>query len=168
MEARLLERRFAARSNRNLNSSSIRTGIGFVGGCLFKVTRASYTTGIRCQHPNLKLLQLFFGSYINGAVADTRPIPVRLSDEMIHRLDAAAGKLHSNRANLIRFCLDTWLDHHATHGEAVLPPDWEQLQAEYDGRRTNRDVVRSQKPVRPARSKAAPDRAGKGGPKKKK
>lgn len=64
----------------------------------------------------------------------TMPVPVRLDDRTIARLDAAAERIGSNRTALIRFCLETWLTHFEKHGRAALPPDWEEIQREYDGR----------------------------------
>lgn len=71
-------------------------------------------------------------------VAEQKPIPVRLSDDLISRLDKAAGKIGSNRAALIRLCTQTFLDHLDDNGFGALPIDWQTIIAETDGRRNFR------------------------------
>jgi hypothetical protein len=69
------------------------------------------------------------------AQSDTaKPIPVRLSAELIRRLDAAAALLHTNRAAVIRLCADTFATHVLEHGTATMPPDWIKLLPPIDGR----------------------------------
>ncbi len=68
-------------------------------------------------------------------MADTSPIPVRLTRAMIARLDTAADKICTTRANIIRFCVESWLTHFERRGKAVLPPDWEEITSAMDGRR---------------------------------
>lgn len=65
----------------------------------------------------------------------TRAIPVRLSDDLCARLDASARKLGTDRAKLIRLCVETWVDQFERLGYAVLPPDWRDIMASFDGRR---------------------------------
>lgn len=73
-------------------------------------------------------------SYITLNVAENSPIPVRLSPELIARLDDAAKKIGNTRAGIIRFCTDTFLTHFEKHGRAALPPDWEDILSAFDNR----------------------------------
>ena len=69
------------------------------------------------------------------AVAITRPIPVRLDDDLIHRLDRAAERLGNTRAGVIKLCLAAFLDHFENAGGvASLPLNWRDLVAANDGR----------------------------------
>lgn len=86
----------------------------------------------------------------------TRPIPVRLPDDLVVRLDAAAKRIGSNRAALIRFCTETWLSHYERTGVASMPPDWETIIRSYDGRRA---PALAGKGGRPRRHKAAEQKA---------
>lgn len=72
---------------------------------------------------------------IRSSVDATKPIPVRLPDEFIARLDKVALKIHVRRATIIRFCVETWVAHFEDVGKAALPPDWERIIARQDGRR---------------------------------
>lgn len=65
---------------------------------------------------------------------ETKPIPVRLGDDVITRLDRASKRIGSNRASVIRFLVDSWLDHFEKHGRASLPPNWEELVNSMDNR----------------------------------
>jgi predicted transcriptional regulator len=67
-------------------------------------------------------------------VAAKKPIPVRLSDELIARLDAAAEKVGSNRAAVIRMLLDRWVTDFEKRGTAMLPVDWPGIMEGLDGR----------------------------------
>jgi len=67
-------------------------------------------------------------------VSATKPIPIRLSEDITKRLDECARRIGNNRASLIRLLLDTWLSSFEKHGEAVLPPDWQEIMASYDHR----------------------------------
>lgn len=67
-------------------------------------------------------------------MAETKPIPVRLGDDVIKRLDAVAGRIGSNRASVMRLLVNTWLDDFELKGKACLPPNWERLMNELDGR----------------------------------
>jgi predicted DNA-binding protein len=64
----------------------------------------------------------------------TKPIPVRLGAEILGRLDAAAAKIGTTRAGIIRFCTDTWLRHFEESGIASLPPNWREIMENFDGR----------------------------------
>lgn len=65
-------------------------------------------------------------------------IPVRLSREMIERIDQAAATVGSNRSAVMRLCIETFVAHIEQHGKAVLPPDWEAICSSMDGRRKPR------------------------------
>lgn len=73
----------------------------------------------------------------------TKPIPVRLSDDDISRLDEAAERMGTNRAALIRFCADTFARYVIKVGKAALPLNWQEILNFNDGRtREARDAVR--------------------------
>jgi predicted DNA-binding protein len=65
----------------------------------------------------------------------TKPIPIRLSPDLVARLDAVAKKIQFNRAGIVRFCLQSWLEHFEEHGEAMLPPNWKEILKAQDNRR---------------------------------
>jgi hypothetical protein len=68
---------------------------------------------------------------------EKKPIPVRLENELIARLDKASKRLGNNRAALIRFCVDSFLSYFENNGGvASLPPNWRELFDAQDGRRT--------------------------------
>ena len=67
-------------------------------------------------------------------VADTKPIPVRLSANLIERLDRVAERIGSNRAAVIRICTQTFIEHFEERGKASLPPEWEHLLRWLDNR----------------------------------
>ena len=67
-------------------------------------------------------------------MAETKPIPVRLGQDKIDRLDAAAKRIGNNRAGVIRFLVDSWLADFEKRGVASLPPNWEQIIAAADNR----------------------------------
>lgn len=75
------------------------------------------------------------GFVYSSVVAEQKPIPVRLSEDIISRLDEAAGKIGSNRAALIRLCTQTFLDHLDKAGFGAMPMDWQNIIEESDGRR---------------------------------
>ena len=75
------------------------------------------------------------GFVYSSVVAEQKPIPVRLSEDIISRLDEAAGKIGSNRAALIRLCTQTFLDHLDQAGFGAMPMDWQNIIEESDGRR---------------------------------
>lgn len=73
-------------------------------------------------------------SYSVG-MARAKPIPVKLSDEIIARLDRvslATGL--NNRSAVIKFCISTFLDHIERSGRAGLPADWKEILRDMDGR----------------------------------
>ena len=68
-------------------------------------------------------------------MAEQKPIPIRLSQDVIDRLDEQAAMMGSNRAALIRYCTKTFLDHIEKTGMGGLPADWQSIVAQSDGRR---------------------------------
>lgn len=67
-------------------------------------------------------------------MAETKPIPVRLDETILTRLDKAADRIGNNRAGIIRLLINSWLDDFERKGMAVLPPDWENLIVAQDHR----------------------------------
>lgn len=67
-------------------------------------------------------------------MASTKPIPVRLSDDVIKRLDSCAQKIGNNRAALIKHCLSAFLDSYEKNGSVILPLNWEEIVENQDGR----------------------------------
>lgn len=82
-------------------------------------------------------------------MAESKPIPVRLDDSLIARLDRIADRIGTNRSSVIRMLVSSWGDSFEATGHSALPADWERIMADLDGRST------------------APSRAGKGGRPKK-
>lgn len=81
-----------------------------------------------------KKVEEFFCIVYQSFVAETKPIPVRLSGDIIGRLDAAAKRIGNNRAGVIRFLVDSWLLDFEKKGVASLPPNWEKIIASTDNR----------------------------------
>jgi hypothetical protein len=76
-------------------------------------------------------------------MAQTKPTPVRLSIELIDRLDRAAKTAHlSNRTEVIKLCISSFLDYFEQHGVAALPLNWEEMLRDMDGR-TRKDTASS-------------------------
>lgn len=67
-------------------------------------------------------------------MAETKPIPVRLGENIISRLDVAAARIGNNRAGVIRYLVDSWLADFEKTGTAALPPDWKKIMAAADNR----------------------------------
>jgi hypothetical protein len=65
----------------------------------------------------------------------TKPIPVRIPEDWLPRIDAVAARLGTNRARLIAFLAQTFAEEFARKGMAMLPPNWEEVLASLDGRR---------------------------------
>lgn len=74
-------------------------------------------------------------------MSEAKPIPVRLSEEVIKRLDAVALKSGlDNRTAVIKLCIGSFLDHFEKAGTAALPLDWKEVLKIQDGR-THRYAV---------------------------
>ena len=68
-------------------------------------------------------------------MSEGRPIPVRLTEDTIKRLDDVANSTGlGHRTAVIKMCLKTFLDHFEAEGEAALPLNWKQIMHEQDGR----------------------------------
>lgn len=67
-------------------------------------------------------------------MSETKPIPIRLSDDLIKRLDDVSAQLGSNRAAVARFCVQTFVEYFERHGSACLPPNWKDILASLDNR----------------------------------
>jgi hypothetical protein len=68
-------------------------------------------------------------------MAVTKPMSFRLTKEWLARLDKAAEKMHlSNRTEVMKFCLSTFLDHLEKEGIEYLPANWPAMMREMDGR----------------------------------
>jgi len=65
----------------------------------------------------------------------TKPIPVRIPEQWLPRIDAVAEKLGTNRSRLIAFSGQTFAEFVERNGGASLPPDWSEILADMDGRR---------------------------------
>lgn len=79
-------------------------------------------------------------------MADTKPIPVRLDENVISRLADAAKRMGTNRAALIRFLTDSFLKHFESNGGvASLPHDWREILRLQDGRAFGQQTVSSQR-----------------------
>lgn len=61
-------------------------------------------------------------------------IPVRLSEEVLNRIDAVAEMIGTTRTALIRLCADTFAGHISKGGKAALPIDWRDILEQHDGR----------------------------------
>jgi hypothetical protein len=73
-------------------------------------------------------------------VAEQKPIPVRLSEDVIARLDKQAAMMGSNRAAMIRYCTTTFLNHIEKTGLGGMPANWQAIVEESDGRRKDDDL----------------------------
>lgn len=64
-----------------------------------------------------------------------KPIPVRLDEETIERLKKVTELMHlKNRSDVIKICINAFLDYFEKNGEAVLPLDWKEILRNKDGR----------------------------------
>lgn len=91
-------------------------------------------------------------------MAERKPIPVRLSDDEIRRLDKAAGKIGCDRSTLIRMLVHRWLDYHDAAGSKALPFDFAEVARTLDGRRRPKLKVaetKSRYPTKKSAKKAA-------------
>lgn len=67
-------------------------------------------------------------------MAATKPIPIRLGADTIKRLDKAAARIGNNRAGIVRFLVESWLEEFERTGKAELPVQWKKIIAATDGR----------------------------------
>lgn len=66
----------------------------------------------------------------------SKPIPLRLTDEEIKRLDRAAERTGIRRSSLMKMLVGIWLDSFEANGSAALPLDWQEILDRADGRRS--------------------------------
>lgn len=82
-------------------------------------------------------INIFFASqlvYISR-MSETRAIPIRLPDDVIARLDAAAAKTSiGTRAAVMKFCINSFLDYFEANGETSLPINWREIIKDLDQR----------------------------------
>jgi len=64
------------------------------------------------------------------------PLPVRLTDSLISRIDSVAIKAGLTRSDVIRLCLSRFLDDFDAAPEELLKRDWSSVLDQYDGRKT--------------------------------
>jgi hypothetical protein len=91
----------------------------------------------------------------------TTPIPVRIPEDWLPRIDRVAARLGTNRARLIAFCAQTFAQSFESRGVSMMPPDWPQLLAKLDGRRVESRALPAEqsKPIKYARAKKPVDPA---------
>ena len=124
-------KRRPARRSRARNSASSRTGTGWVFGFLGMCPRISLVY----DSPSIKIFAFCALLYTIAAVAETKPIPVRLDEGLRARLKDAAKRMGTNRAAVIRFLTSTFLDHfEQSGGIASLPHNWREIMRLQDGR----------------------------------
>ena len=83
-------------------------------------------------------------------MAETKPIPVRLSPELILRLDKAAQAMGTTRAGVIKLCLNSFLDAYERDGKIALPLDWRLVLERSDGRTVHARAGHGDSPGSPA------------------
>ena len=72
-------------------------------------------------------------------MARSKPIPVKLSEELISRLDAVSSTTGlNNRSAVIKFCLSTFLDYVEQQKLTGLPAEWSEILRLLDGRSSKR------------------------------
>lgn len=64
----------------------------------------------------------------------TVPIPVRLTKDLIQRLDRVAESMGTNRTAIIKMCLLAYLQRFEKDGLSMLPTNWDDLLQSQDGR----------------------------------
>ena len=76
----------------------------------------------------------------------TKPIPVRIPDDSLDQIDAAARKLTTNRGRLLAFSVQTFTEYFEDRQVCAMPPDW-------------RDILKSLAVTRPPAKAAHSKRA---------
>lgn len=72
---------------------------------------------------------------IVALVSPTKPIPIRLPNDLIPRIDAVAAEMGLKRAQLIVLCVRTFVERVESGVEIRLPIEWETMLPSLDGRR---------------------------------
>lgn len=82
----------------------------------------------------------------------TKPIPVRIPEEWLPRIDEVAQQLGTNRARLIAFSGQTFAEFFEKNGVSAMPPNWSEIFDNMDGRRRRKgskaEVVAAPKAVK--------------------
>jgi len=69
-------------------------------------------------------------------MSESKPIPVRLSDDLIKQLDRVTNEVHlGTRTDLIKLCLVSFLEYFEKNKGAKLPLDWKEMLGDLDGRK---------------------------------
>lgn len=90
-----------------------------------------YTDGV-----NNKFEIFFIRWYTMRHMSEGKPIPVRLSEDLIKQLDRVTNDVHlGTRTDLIKLCLVSFLDYFEKNKEAKLPLDWKEMLDDLDGRK---------------------------------
>ena len=69
-----------------------------------------------------------------SAEKDKKAIPTRIPAAFLPRIDAAAQKMGSNRAQLIAFCVRSFVEDFDEKGFCILPLNWREILKSWDGR----------------------------------
>lgn len=145
-EARQIPIFRAARCSRLQVSSSSLIGIGLV--FMIATVYHPYTVA---QQKSCKKIRLVYGS----SMSPSKTLPVRLSDDLIARLDAAAKKSEiPTRTDVIKICLTAFLRSFEAHGKICLPIDYKEIVKQEDGRTHRYDEERKQLELRVAEPRA--------------
>ena len=112
---------------RPFKSSPKRTAMAFI---------LRFTGGIVIHHYTMSnaFLHYFFDNATHRVVAENPVLPVRLPQDIISRLDALAERIGSNRSQVIRVCIQSFVEEFERTGKAMLPPNWRELLSEFDKR----------------------------------
>ncbi len=92
----------------------------------------------------------------------TKPIPVRIPEEWLPRIDAVAKQLGTNRARLIAFSGQTFAEFFEEHGVTSMPPNWSEIFDNMDGRRRRKGIPRgpaAETAKKPAKKKVVAKRS---------
>jgi hypothetical protein len=57
----------------------------------------------------------------------TKPIPVRITKDVLKRIDAAAEKLGSKRSRIVAFAAQKFTEYAENNGGVTIPPDWSEI-----------------------------------------
>src|ERR1019366_8145104 len=96
---------------------------------VFLFTIIAETIAYQWYATQQKSLLFFCIAYRWLRMAKRRTIPIRLDDDVLARLTAAAERLGTTRTGIMRFCIEPWLRHFEIKGKASLPIDWDELLA---------------------------------------
>lgn len=113
--------------------------------CFMELTYTKRYTIVKSEISSFCLslcLLLLYGSFM----AETKPIPVRLTDDTLKRLDRVAERTGlGNRASVIKLCLSSFLDYIEKEGITRMQPGWSDILSDLDGRTHRYDT--KQQPI---------------------